>query len=142
MKISTTTKEFALELHGKEQFWALRAKIHVPLASIEQISFEPSFKDWRKWQVRMPGTHAPKLLMAGSYWTEEGWDFLYAKRPNGLYKPELSNVLVVQTDQNKYKRIIINSTKQEAAEVIRWWKDSKKKTSKTHKNTRDKKAKN
>lgn len=80
----------------------------------------------------MPGTHAPKLLLAGSYWTEEGWDFLYIKRPQGFLKPVAENVLVIETNQTRYSRIIISLDSTEAARIVRWWhKKPKKKTKKT-----------
>lgn len=122
MKIITNSEGLGLELHGREQLWTLRAKISVPLKTIQSINFRDDFQDWRKWQVRMPGTNAPKLLMAGSYWTEEGWDFLYAKRPAGFYKPKLNDVLVIETDQARYKRIILSIDKSEASRISKWWR--------------------
>lgn len=126
MKIVTSKEGIGLELHGKEQLWSLRARIRVPTETIQMVRFESLFQDWRKWQIRMPGTNAPKLLMAGSYWTEEGWDFLYAKRPAGFYKPRLNDVLVIETDQNKYRRLILSVARDEADMVARWWSKTKK----------------
>ncbi len=126
MKVNISADGIGLELHGKEQFWAVRAKINVPTKTIKDIRFEPKFQDWRKWQVRMPGTHAPKLLLAGSYWTELGWDFLYIKKPNNFINPRVDDVLVIETDQNRYTRVIISSDEKEAKKVIAWWKKQKK----------------
>jgi hypothetical protein len=101
----------------------LRAKISLPKKDITSIHFEPSFSDWRKWEVRMPGTHAPRLLLAGSYWTEEGWDFMYIRRPQrGLFKPEVENVLVIETDQNRYRRVIVSYGAKDADKIVKWWK--------------------
>jgi hypothetical protein len=122
MTITTSPQALTIELHGREQFWALRAKVLVDHSSITNMRFEPMFQDWRKWQVRMPGTHAPKLLLAGSYWTEEGWDFLYIKRPIGFLKPKVENVLVIETSQDKYRRLIISVDKKLATGIVKWWK--------------------
>src|SRR5690554_2149773 len=100
MKVFTDKKDICIEMHGREQLWAVRAKVRVPVDTIKDIRFEEKFQDWRKWQVRMPGTHAPRLLLAGSYWTELGWDFLYIKRPSRFINPMVFNVLVIETDQN------------------------------------------
>lgn len=127
MKISTTNEGICVELRGKEQFWALRAKIAVPLETIESLSFEPQFSSWRKVEVRMPGTNAPRLLLAGSYWTEEGWDFLYIKRPIGFYKPKVHDVLVIETTENRYKRVIVTCDQKEAQDIIKWWQKASKK---------------
>lgn len=127
MTLNTDKNGLSIELHGKEQLWAMRAKIAVPLETITNIMFEPKFRNWRKWQVRMPGTHAPRLLLAGSYWTEEGWDFLYIKRPVRFINPLVFDVLVIETDQNRYARIILSSDEAEAKNIIDWWKKYKKK---------------
>jgi hypothetical protein len=121
MIITTEKDKICLELHGSEQLWALRAKISVPRDTITDVRFESVFKDWRKWEVRMPGTSAPKLLVAGSYWTEEGWDFLYVKRPRGLVKPAVENVLVIETDQNRYRRVIVSYDQKDADKIVKWW---------------------
>jgi hypothetical protein len=122
MTITTNDESICVELHGKEQFWALRAKISIPKETITDIQFAPEFSDWNKWEVRMPGTHSPGRLIAGSYWTEEGWDFLYIKKPIGFSKPKVENVIVIQTSQDRYKRVIITSDKKAVSGIIKWWK--------------------
>lgn len=121
MTISTNDDGICIELHGREQFWALRAKISILKDTITSIKYEPTFQDWRKWEVRMPGTHAPSKLLAGSYWTEEGWDFMYIKRPIGFIKPKVEDVLVIETNQDRYKRLILSSDKVESSSIIKWW---------------------
>lgn len=120
--IITTNKEgLRIELHGREQLWALRAKIDVAREHIISVRFEPVFEEWRKWEVRIPGTAVPRLLYSGSYWTEDGWDFLYVKRPRGIVRPIAYNVLVIETNQNRYGRIVISIEPEEAASIIKWW---------------------
>lgn len=122
MKILTSDEGIKVVLHGREQLLSLRAKVVAPIKSITNISFKEMFDDWKKWQIRMPGTNAPKLLLAGSYWTEDGWDFIYAKRPIGFIKPKLNNVLVIETDQDRYNRIILSYPEDDASQIISWWK--------------------
>ncbi len=126
MTLTTTKDGLCLELHGKEQFWALRAKISIPHTSITNVNFMPTFQDWRRWEVRMPGTHAPKLLLAGSYWTEDGWDFLYIRKPIGFAQPRAENVLVIETTQDRYRRVIVSSSETESSGIIKWWNKIKK----------------
>lgn len=130
MKLAIDNKGISIELHGKEQLWALRAKIFVPLENITSIRFAPEFQDWRKWQVRMPGTYAPRLLMAGSYWTELGWDFIYAKRPGRVLNPLVYNVLIIETDQNRYARVIVSCDEFQAKDIIAWWEKNKRRHAK------------
>lgn len=123
MTITADENGVWVELHGQEQLWALRAKVSIPKEAIKDLRFESSFNDWRKWEVRMPGAGAPRLLLAGSYWTEEGWDFLYIRRPSrGVFKPDVENVIVIETDQNRYRRVIVSCDKSEADKIVKWWK--------------------
>lgn len=123
MIIRINKDSLRVELHGKEQVWALRAKVDLPRENIVSIRFEPVFQDWRKWEVRIPGTAVPRLLYAGSYWTEEGWDFLYLKRPRGILKPVAYDVLVIETNQNRYRRVIVSIDAVTARSVLDWWRD-------------------
>lgn len=128
MIITTNGTGLRVELHGREQVWAMRAKVDMARETIKDIRFEPVFRDWRKWEVRIPGTAVPRLLFSGSYWTEEGWDFLFIKRPRGIVNPVAYDVLVIETDQNRYTRVIVSVTPEEAKRIIRWWN---RKTTKT-----------
>lgn len=126
MKIATTKDSVYIELHGKEQFWSLRAKVTIDLKTITDIRYEAEFQDWRKWEVRMPGTHAPRVLLAGSYWTEDGWDFMYIKRPSKFINPMVYNVLVIETTENRYSRVIVSSNTETGKKIVNWWNKSKK----------------
>jgi hypothetical protein len=121
MIISKDVDGLRLILHGREQLWALRAKIQINRDDITNIRYEKTFDDWRKWEVRMPGASIPGHLVAGSYWTEEGWDFVYVINPRGFVKPKADNVLVIETDQARYRRIILSYDKSSAEEIISWW---------------------
>jgi hypothetical protein len=120
MIFTTTKKELTIALHGREQVWALRAKLIVAKKDITKIEYKEVFKDWRKWEVRLPGTGAPGILVAGSFWTEEGWDFLYLKRPHGFRRPFVHNVLVIETTQDRYRRIILSVPKDAVKDVLKW----------------------
>lgn len=122
--LSDTDLTFVLE--RAEQVAALRAKVTIPIESIKHIEWHAIFSDWQSLMIRMPGSYMPRFVMAGSYWTDEGWDFVYARKPRGLRVPILHKVLVVSTNQDKYRRIIIETTKDNADEIIHWWQDKTK----------------
>ncbi len=121
MKVSADKDGIKLELHGREQIWAFRAKILIPRKNIVSLRFEHTFKDWRKIEVRMPGTSVPGHLIAGSYWTDMGWDFLYVKNPSGFLRPTVQDVLVVETDQNRFSRVIVSFDRKKAIKILEWW---------------------
>jgi hypothetical protein len=122
MTITTDEDGLYVILHGREQLWALRAKLQINRDDITNIRYMGVFDEWCKWEVRMPGASVPGHLVAGSYWTEEGWDFVYIIDPRGFVKPKADNVIVIETDQSRYKRIILSYDKVEAERIITWWK--------------------
>lgn len=121
MYTMTTNSSLAIVMEGIEQVLSLRAKVAVDKRRIKHMAWHESFNDWSKLQVRLPGTYLPSWIMAGSYWNEDGWDFVLARRPKGMTQPVLHGVLVVRTDTLKYRRIIVQMSKQRADTIIRWW---------------------
>lgn len=109
-----------IELEGREQLWALKTRISIAKKDIITARYAHVFRDWRKWEVRMPGTGLPGKLIAGSFWTDEGWDFLYIKNPHGWLNPEARNVLYIETKLPKYRRIVITSPAEQAESVVAW----------------------
>lgn len=121
MYYTLTNSTLAFILEGSEQILALRAKVRIEKSDIIDMKWHEAFSQWSDLLVRMPGSYLPRWVMAGSYWTEDGWDFVYAKKPRGLLKPILHNVLVVNTAKARYRRLIIETTEENAQEIINWW---------------------
>lgn len=122
MILKTDAKNLTIELHGKEQILAVKAKVVVPKSTIQVCEWRDIFHDWRKWEVRLPGAGIPKRVIAGSFWTEEGWDFLYLLRPHSYVNPFVHDVLYIETTENKFARIVISVPKEEADKVVAWAK--------------------
>lgn len=118
----TTNDSLSFILEGAEQVLAFRAKVKIEKSDIINISWHEKFSDWPSLQVRMPGSYLPSWIMAGSYWNEDGWDFVLAKKPKGLLQPLLFSVVVVETKKPKYKRVIFKLSNSKAQELIDWWK--------------------
>lgn len=123
MKFSTDHEKLIISLKGFEQFWGLKNHLFVQKQHLVNVSWHPSFDDWRQLEIRLPGTSAPGALVAGSFWTHEGWDFVYVRRPHGLFKPRAANVIVIETNLHRYRRIIVSCSKKEAGEIIGWWQN-------------------
>lgn len=120
MIFKTDKKALTVELHGKEQILAVKAKVVVPKNTIVLCEWREVFNDWRKWEVRLPGAGIPKRVIAGSFWTEEGWDFMYLLQPHSFINPFVHNVLYIETTENKFKRIILSCSPEEAQTIIKW----------------------
>jgi len=123
MYYTLTNSQIAFVLEGSEQILALRAKVRVEKQDIITMKWHETFSEWSNLMIRMPGSYLPNWIMAGSYWTDDGWEFVFAKKPRGLIQPVLSSVLVIETRKQRYSRLTIETTKQNAKEIIAWWKD-------------------
>ena len=123
MYYTLTNTKISFILEGTEPVLALRAKVTVEKKDIEDIQWHEAFSEWSGIFVRMPGSYLPRWVMAGSYWTEDGWDFVFAKKPRGMLRPILHKVIVVTTKKPRYKRLIIETTKENAKEIVAWWKE-------------------
>lgn len=115
------TATFVME--GSEQVLSLRARVKVDKSTIKSIKWLSKFNDWPSLQIRMPGSYLPSWIMAGSYWSDDGWDFVLAKKPKGLMRPILFDVMVIETTENRYRRVIIRTTKEKVDEVLSWWRE-------------------
>ncbi len=123
---TTTNQSLAIVLEGREQMWALRAKITIDKADITSITWHGHFNEWPRLIIRMPGSYFPKWLMAGSYWSDDGWDFVYAKNPSGMLRPSLDDVVVIETNKDRYRRIIVQLSKDEYNDLKTWFNEGKK----------------
>ena len=120
MKVLRGKNLLRIQLEGQEQIWALKTQIDIPKGHIVFVEWCDYFDDLKKYEVRLPGTYAPGLLAAGSFWTEDGWDFMYVTNPKGLTNPVMKQVLVIETDLRKYRRLILSLDHAEASKVLTW----------------------
>ena len=126
MKFVTTPSELLVLLDRKEQLAALKAKLTLPREQILDLSWCDTFEDWRRWEVRLPGSAIPNRLLAGSYWTEEGWDFLYIRRPVGVTEPVALNVLRIDLrGHDKYTRVIVSASEDDFVHLEKWFASTK-----------------
>ena len=120
MIFKTDKEALTIELHGKEQIMAVKAKVVVPKSTIKVCEWRETFNDWRKWEVRLPGAGIPKRIIAGSFWTEEGWDFLYLLKPHSFVNPFVHSVLYIETTEHKFARIVVSCDEKQANTIAKW----------------------
>lgn len=123
MKLVTTTKDLTIILDRKEQVAALKAKIVIKKSEVAELKWYDVFSDWHRWEVRLPGASIPGRLIAGSYWTEKGWDFLYLRRPVGFRKPKVADVAAISLkNHSRYERVVLSMSKSDFEHLDKWQK--------------------
>lgn len=120
MKCIVQDDELVILLEGSERLWALKSRITIQRSDVQCAWYTPQFTDWRRWEIRLPGTGWPGVLVAGSFWTEQGWDFLYLPTLKGWRNPIAYNVLVIETLLQRYRRILVSCSPEDATEVLAW----------------------
>lgn len=114
--------QLTIKLGGMERIWAFKSNIIVNKKDVIQIHYADSFNDWRKMELRVPGTALPGVFVAGSFWTNPYWDFLYLTKLSGWFYPIAYSVLVIETKVSRYNRIIVSCNQADAAPVVAWGK--------------------
>jgi quinol monooxygenase YgiN len=71
-KISISEGTLILEVQGWDKLWSLKSRLEVPLAHVSAVR---RAADERPRGIRLPGTHVPGLITAGSFLQEGRWVF-------------------------------------------------------------------
>ena len=94
------------ELHGADEFMALKKRIEVPRTHVVSVSTETApwklGKDWR-----VGGTGLPGVVKDGRYVTDDGYVFFEEHDPD--------KCVTVTLDSEKYKKVVFQVEDKEAA---------------------------
>ena len=87
------------EVLGLHKLWALKSRILVPLSHIRAVRADPTVKLgwWKGWRV--PGTHIPGVIVAGTYCQGGRRIFWDVVRP--------ADAVVVELIEEPYDQLVI-----------------------------------
>ncbi len=104
--IEKQADNFVFEVKGLHKLWALKSQISIPKENI--ITAYPN-KENLNWimGLRMPGTHIPGLITAGTYILKDGTIFCDVS--------DYKKSIVVELKDEYYKRLVIEVEDVEAA---------------------------
>ena len=102
--------KLVFELHGMDEFMALKRRVEIPLAHVVSVSTERApwnvGKDWR-----MGGTGFPGVVKDGRYATGDGYAFFEEHDPD--------KCVTVTLDGETYKKVVFQvEDKESAARMI------------------------
>ena len=109
-KISVEGNTLVFELHGLDEFMAIKRRIEIPLTHVVSVSTGRApwnlGKDWR-----MGGTGLPGVVKDGRYMTNDGYAFFEEHDPD--------KCVTVALDGEIYKKVVFQvEDKEEAARMI------------------------
>lgn len=109
-RIELTDKELVVRLTPWESIWALRTSFGVPLAQIRGATEDNGFRG-SALGLRIPGTHVPGLITAGTFIKSGDRQFVYTTRS--------AQTVVIELAGNKWTRLVIGvpDARAEAARI-------------------------
>ena len=99
VELSIANGTVTFELQGLHRLWALKSRITVPLSHVRAARADPTVKLgwWKGW--RLPGTHVPGLIVAGTYYQGGRCIFWDVVRPAGT--------IVVELTEEPYDELVV-----------------------------------
>jgi hypothetical protein len=97
--LSIAEGKLMLHVRGADQLWALTSTLEIPLAHIAAAKADPEIaRGW--WHgFRMPGTHIPGVVTAGTFYQDGKrvfWD---------VHHPE--NTIVIDLHDERFNQLIV-----------------------------------
>jgi hypothetical protein len=89
---------FIFEIKGLHKLWALKSQLSIPAAHIVN-AYPNTDKLIGFFGLRMPGTHIPGIITAGTYIVKDGTIFCDVA--------DTSKSIVVELQDEHYKKLII-----------------------------------
>lgn len=99
MQLSLNQDQLVIQLDWYEQLLAftLHNPMTIPLAHLRQVTAEEPPSRWT--DLRVPGTHLPGVIKAGTYYTRHGREFWYATIDRKF--------LVLELREEPYEKIVL-----------------------------------
>ncbi len=98
--ISVSGDKLLLEVKGLDKLWSFKSHLEIPLVHISNVHANTEgISDWWKG-LRMPGTHVPGVISAGTFYQDGKRVFWDVHNPNKAIAIELNderyNTLIVE----------------------------------------------
>jgi len=90
VEIHADDDRLTIEVRGWHQFWAFKRKLHVPRSAVRAVRRLPHDAlrgMWKGWRV--PGTHLPGVIVAGTYFKDGERHFWDVRHPDSAIEIEL-----------------------------------------------------
>lgn len=99
VEISIRGSSAVFEPLGMHKLWALKRRVEIPLGNIRGVRHDPTLRiGW--WEgLRLPGTHLPGVIIAGTFYRAGERIFWDVRRPE--------NAIVVEIANERYDRLIV-----------------------------------
>lgn len=99
VEIGIADQTLHLEVKGLDKLWALKSRLEIPLAHVRGVDrdAEEARRFWKG--VRVPGTHVPGVIAAGTFYHHGKWVFWDVH--------EADNAIVIHLLDERYDRLVV-----------------------------------
>src|SRR5688500_12773456 len=103
-EIITVDGKLIVEVQGWDKLWSLQSRLEIPLEHITGV--RPAAEECARG-LRLPGTHIPGVITAGSFLHEGNWEFW------DVHNPE--NAIAIELRNERYATLVIEVADSEAS---------------------------
>ena len=99
--------KLTLHVHGMDKLWSFKGSLEIPLQHISGIRADSTIAKGLWHGVRLPGTHIPGVLIAGTFYQDGNrvfWD---------VHNPE--NAIVIELHDERYNELVVEVADPKAA---------------------------
>lgn len=100
--IETTHETLALTVHGVDVILAFKHRLEIPLSHVvgAEVGVSDEVAERLAHSLRLPGTHVPSLITAGSYSEHGRWMFWNIKSGD--------NAITIRITHEKYDALVVD----------------------------------
>jgi hypothetical protein len=105
--LSIDQGELRVDVRGWSRLWAFKRRLRVPLSKIRAARWDPAVARgwWKGW--RLPGTHIPGVIVAGTFYRRGGREFWDVRAG--------PNAVTIELEGGKYRRLVVEVANPEDA---------------------------
>lgn len=97
--ISVQGSTVIFEVQGLDKLWALKSRLEIPVERIRGVRADPEIaRGWWKG-LRLPGTHIPGVITAGSFYQSGRWVFWDVH--------DAARAIVVELEDDRYDALVV-----------------------------------
>ena len=104
-EVELTESTLLVHVRGADKFWSLKSQLEIPLTHVVGAEVDPAVGE--HWGdvvkgIKIPGTHLPGVIAAGSFYTSGGWVFWDVHDPQ--------KALTINLAHEHYTKLVIEVT--------------------------------
>ena len=99
VEVSINGDQLHLEVQGLDKLWAFKSQLDIPLRHILSVRHDPTAVSGWWHGIKLPGTHVPGLITAGTFYQHGQRVFWDVHDPDGS--------IIIQLHDDRFDELIV-----------------------------------